>query len=61
MVHACASTPKKISKKSLIRPPARDRFGDVVEGEFYNGALKKNLLVFHECPPRKGGFSVITG
>jgi hypothetical protein len=61
MAHASWSTLKKISKKSLIKPPTRDRFEDLVEGEFYNGAFKKNLLIFHECPTRKGAFSVITG
>jgi len=61
MVHTSGSTFKKISKKSLIRSPTRDRFEDLVEGEFYNGAFKKNLLIFHECPTRKGAFPVITG
>jgi len=61
MVHTSGSTFKKISKKSLIRSPTRDRFEDLVEGEFYNGAFKKNLLIFHECPTRKGTFPVITG
>jgi hypothetical protein len=61
MAHASGSTLKKISKKSLIKPPTRDRFEDLVEGEFYNAAFKKNLLIFHECPARKGAFSVITG
>lgn len=61
MVHASGSTLKKISKKSLIKPPARDRFEDLVEGEFYNRAFKKNLLIIHECPARKGAFPVITG
>ena len=61
MVHTSGSTLKKISKKSLIRSPTRDRFEDLVEGEFYNGAFKKNLLIFHECPTRKGTFPVITG
>jgi hypothetical protein len=61
MVHASGSTLRKISKKSLIKPPPRDRFEDLVEGEFYNGAFKKNLRIFHECPTRKGAFSVITG
>jgi hypothetical protein len=32
-----------------------------MEGEFYNGAFKKNLLILHECPTRKGTFSEITG
>lgn len=61
MVHASGSTLKKISKKSLINPFPRDRFEDLVEGEFYNGALKKKLQIFHECPTRKGTFSAITG
>jgi hypothetical protein len=61
MVHAYGSTLQKILKKSLINPPPRDRFGDLVEGEFFNGAFKKNLLTFHECPTRKGVFSVIPG
>jgi hypothetical protein len=61
MVHAYVTTLKKISKKSLIKPPARDRFEDLAEGEFYNGAFKKNLVIVHECPTRKGTFSAITG
>ena len=61
MVHGSESTPKKISKETLIKRPPRDRFEDRMEKEFFNGAFKKNLLIFHECPPRKGVFSVITG
>ena len=61
MVHTSGSTLKKISKKTLIKSPTRDRSEDLVEGEFYNGAFKKNLLIFHECPTRKGTFPVITG
>jgi hypothetical protein len=61
MVHASGAALKKISKKSLIKPPARDRFDDPVEGEFYNRTSKRNLLIIHECPTRKGTFSAITG
>ncbi|MBP1698536.1 MAG: hypothetical protein H6Q41_3724 [Deltaproteobacteria bacterium] len=61
MAHASGSILKRISKKRLIKPSTRDRFEDLVEGEFYNGAFKKNLLIFHECPSRKGAFPVITG
>jgi hypothetical protein len=61
MAHASGSSLKKISKKSMIKSPSRDRFENLVEGEFYNAAFKKNLLIFHECPARKGAFSVITG
>jgi len=61
MVHGSGSTPKKISKNTLMKPQPRDRFKDLMEGEFFNGASKKNLLIFHECPTRKGVFSVITG
>jgi hypothetical protein len=52
---------KKIPKGSLIKPPARNRFEDFVEGEFYNGAFKKNLLTLRECPTRKDRFPVIAG
>jgi hypothetical protein len=61
MVYPSESTLKKISKKSLTKPPPRNRFEGFMEGEFYNGAFKKNLLIFHECPTRKGAFSAITG
>ena len=61
MVHATRSTLKRISKKNLIKPPARIRFEDPVEWEFYNGAFKKNLLILHECPTRKGALTLITG
>jgi hypothetical protein len=61
MVHGFGSTLKKISKKTLIKPSPRDRFEDLMEGEFFNGAFKKNLVILHECPTRKGAFSVITG
>jgi hypothetical protein len=61
MVHGSGSTPKKISKKALIKRPTRDRFEDLMEGDFYNGAFKKSLLIFHECPTRKDAFAVITG
>jgi hypothetical protein len=61
MVHAYGSTLQKILKKSLIKPPPRDRFQDVMERDFFNGVFKKNFVIFHECPTRKGAFSVITG
>ena len=61
MVHTSGSTLKKTSEKCLITPPTRDRFEDLVKGEFYNAAFKKNLLIFHECPTRKDAFPVITG
>jgi hypothetical protein len=61
MVHGSGSTLKKTSKKTVVKRPTRDRCGDLMEREFYNGAFKKNLLIFHECPTRKGAFSEITG
>ncbi len=61
MVHGYGSPPKKISKKALIKHSARGRFEDIMEGEFFNGAFKKNLLIFHERPALKDAFPVITG
>jgi hypothetical protein len=56
MVHGSGSTPKKISKKTLTKRPTRDRFEDLMEGEFFNGAFKKNLLILHERPTQKDVF-----
>jgi hypothetical protein len=61
MAYPSGSTLKKISKKSLTKPPRRNRFEGFMEVEFYNGAFKKNLLIFHECPAQKGALPVITG
>ena len=47
MVHGSGSTPKKISKKTLTKRPTGDRFEDLMEGEFLNGAFKKILLSLH--------------
>jgi hypothetical protein len=59
----CDSGPplKRISKKTFIKYPPRDRFEDLMAGEFYNGAFKKNLLILHERPTQKDIFPVITG
>jgi hypothetical protein len=56
MVHGSGSTPKKISKKTLIKPQPRDRFEGLMEREFLNGAFKKSLLILHERPTRKDVF-----
>ena len=62
MVHDSGSTLIKISKKTLSKHPSRDRFRDLMEGEFFNGALKESLLIFHEHPTQKKDvFPVITG
>jgi len=61
MVRGYQSSLKKISKDTLIKHPPRDRFGDLMKGEFFNGAFKKNLLILHEHPTRKDAFPVITG
>ncbi len=61
MVHGYGAPPKKISKKTLIKHSAKDRFRDIMEGEFFNGAFKKNLLILHEHPAQKDAFPVITG
>jgi len=61
MVHGYESSFKKISKKTFIKHPPEDRFGDLMKGEFFNGAFKKNLLILHEHPTRKDAFPVITG
>jgi len=61
MVHGYESPLKKISKKTLLKHPPGDRFGDLMKGEFFNGAFKKNLLILHEHPARKDAFPVITG
>jgi len=34
---------------------------DLLKREFFNGAFKRSLPIFHECPPRRDGFSMITG
>jgi hypothetical protein len=61
MVHGLSPTPKTISKKTLTKRYTRDRFEDLMEGEFFNGAFKKSLLIFHDSPARKDVFPVITG
>ncbi len=61
MVHGYGSPPKKISRKTLIKHSARGHFEDIMEGEFFNGAFKKTLLILHERPTRKDAFPVITG
>jgi hypothetical protein len=61
MAHGSESTLKKISKKTLLKPSPRNRSEDLMEGEFYNGAFKRNLLIFHERPTQKSVLSVITG
>jgi hypothetical protein len=61
MVHGSGSATKKILKKTLMRRNPGDRFEGLMEREFFNGAFKKNLLIFHECPTRKDAFPVITG
>ena len=61
MVHDSGLTLKKIPKKTLTKRPTRDRFEDLMEGEFFNGAFKKSLLILHERPTQKDVFPVITG
>jgi len=61
MVHGSGSTPKKISKKTLTKRYTKDRFEDLMEREFFNGAFKKNLLILHEGPARKNIFPILTG
>ena len=61
MVHESGSATKNISKKTLTKRQPRDRFEDLMEGEFFNGAFKKNLLILHERPTRENVFPVITG
>ena len=61
MVHGSGSATKKILKKTLMRRNPGDRFEGLMEREFFNGAFKKNLLIFHECPTRKDAFPVIMG
>ncbi len=61
MVHGDGALPKKIPKKTLIKHRAKGRFEDFMEGEFFNGAFKKNLLILHEHPAQKNAFPVITG
>lgn len=61
MVHGYGAPPKKISKKTLIKHSAKGRFEDSMEGEFFNGAFKKTLLILHEHPAQKDALPVITG
>ena len=61
MVHGSGSTPKKISKKTLTKRHTKDRFEDLMEREFFNGAFKKSLLILHERPTQKDVFPAITG
>jgi len=61
MVHGSWTTHKKISGKALMKYPPGDRFEDHMEGEFYNGAFKKSLLILHERPTKKDVSRMITG
>lgn len=61
MVHGYGLPYKKIPKKTLIKHLSRGRFGDLMEGEFFNGGFKKTLLILHEHPTRKDAFPIITG
>ena len=61
MVHGYGAPAKKISRKTLIKHSAKGRFRDIMEGEFFNGAFKKNLLILHEHPAQKDALPVITG
>ena len=61
MVHGSWSALKKISKDTFIKHPPRNRLEDLMEGEFFNGAFKKSLLILHERPAQKDAFPAITG
>jgi len=61
MVYGSGPPLKKIPKKTFIKYPPRDRFEDLMEGEFFNGAFKKTLLTLHERPTQKDVFRAITG
>lgn len=61
MVHGSDSVSKKSIKKTLPKHYPGDRSADFMRGEFYNGALKKSLLLSHESPPIKQKFPLITG
>jgi hypothetical protein len=60
MLHGSDSIPKKL-RKTLNKRHTKDCFDDLMKGEFFNGAFKKSLLIFHECPSRREGSPVITG
>ena len=61
MVYGSGPPLKKISKKAFIKYPPKDRFEDLLKGEFFNGAFKKTLLILHERPSQKDVFPAITG
>ena len=61
MVHGSDSIPKKVLRKTLNKRHTKDCFDDLMKGELFNGAFKKSLLIFHECPPRREVSPVITG
>ncbi len=61
MVHGFDSVSKKILRKVLNKRPSEDCFEERIRGEFFNGAFKKTLLIFHECPVGMEGSTLITG
>jgi serine protease Do len=60
MLYGSGLITKKISRKTLIKHHPADRFDNLMGGEFFNGAFKKNLLLSHEGPTRKQLFPLIT-
>jgi hypothetical protein len=61
MVYTFGLITKKISTKTLTRHHPGDRFKDLMGGDFFNGAFKKNPQLSHECSARKQLFPLLTG
>lgn len=62
MVHRSVRTTKRMLEKTLTQRQTRDRFfEELIGGEFFNGAFKKNLLILHEDPTQKGLSPILTG
>ncbi len=61
MVHRSGRINKRMLEKTLTQRQTRDRFEDLMGGEFFNGAFKKSLLILHEGPTRKDLSPILTG
>jgi len=61
MVHGSGRITKRISEKTLAQRQTRDRFENLMKGEFFNAAFKKTLLILHEGPTRKDVSPMNTG
>jgi hypothetical protein len=53
MVYGSGPITKKIPKETVIKHHSEARFEVVPQGDFFNYAFKKSLLLCQECPVRK--------